>query len=138
MRRAAASVISEDLNILGNLISEGYIDINGHIEGNVKCDSLTIRPEGSVKGDIFVNHIHVHGQVSGIIKARSVHLASTAQVRGVIIHETMSVEDGAFIDGQCKRTERHQIADMSNRSHSDEPKMETLENPPVRLISDRK
>lgn len=105
-RKSVPSLISDDMNILGNLISDGYLDINGHIEGNVKCQSLTVRDQGMVKGDVFADEVSIHGQVSGIIKARHVFLASTARVRGVIMHESMSMEQGAFIDGQCKRTDR--------------------------------
>lgn len=113
--KAIPSVISNDMNILGNLISDGYIDINGHIEGNVKCNSLTVREQGVIKGDIFAETVHVHGQVSGIIKAKHVFLASAARVRGVIMHESMSMEEGAFIDGQCKRTDRSAMMDQATQ-----------------------
>lgn len=112
--KSMPSVISNDMNILGNLISDGYVDINGHIEGNVKCDVLTIRAQGIVKGDIFAETVNVHGQVSGIIKAKHVFMASSARVRGVIMHESMSMEEGAFIDGQCKRTDRSAIMEQVN------------------------
>lgn len=128
------SVLGDDLNILGNLISDGYIDINGHIEGNVKCDSLTIRENGNVRGDVVANVVHIHGEVNGIIKAKSVNLASTARVKGVIIHETMSMQDGAFIDGQCKRSERHHV--IENAKEAAEPKLELIEN--VRVLTSAK
>jgi cytoskeletal protein CcmA (bactofilin family) len=105
-RKSVPSIIADDMNILGNLISDGCVDINGHIEGNVKCHDLTIREHGVIKGDVFAESVHVHGQVSGVIKARHVFLSSTARVRGVIMHESMTMEAGAFIDGQCKHYDR--------------------------------
>ncbi len=100
------SIISHDMNILGNLISDGYVDIDGRIEGNVKCVALTVREKGMIKGDIIAEKVKVCGEVSGLIKSRYVHLTCTAKVRGVIMHESLSVDDGAFIDGQCKRMDR--------------------------------
>src|SRR5690606_5158548 len=92
---------------LGNLISDGYIDINGQVEGNVKCLALTVREHGLIKGDVIAEMVTVQGEICGLIKARHVHLANNSRVRGVIMHESLTIEDGAFIDGQCKRTERH-------------------------------
>jgi cytoskeletal protein CcmA (bactofilin family) len=151
-KRHTPSVISDDMNILGNLISDGYIDINGHVEGNVKCHSVTIRQHGMIKGDIMAESIQIYGQVSGIIKARDVHLASTARVRGVVIHETLSIEDGAYLDGQCKRSDRSvspppgasasasgSSADFSSSQESrkgKDDKVELIEN--IRVITDRR
>lgn len=100
------SVISEDMNILGNIISDGYIDINGNVEGNVKCKSVTVRERGYIRGDVVAETVNIYGEVDGLIKAKNVHLFSTCKIAGVIMHESMSVEDGAFIDGQCKRMDR--------------------------------
>lgn len=126
-RKSVPSVISDDMNILGNLISDGYIDINGHVEGNVKCHTLTIRDSGMIKGDILADHLQVYGQVSGVIKASHVYLAPTARVRGVIMHESLSVEDGAFIDGQCKRTDRHMMEKASFKDEDDSDEEESLQ-----------
>jgi len=137
-RKSVPSLISDDMNILGNLISDGYVDINGHIEGNVKCESLTVRDNGMVKGDVFADMVQVYGQVSGIIKARHVLLASTARVRGVVMHESMSVEDGAFIDGQCKRTDRSNIMENDEEGDldmSDESNLDLIEN--FRVITEQ-
>lgn len=135
--KSVPSLISDDMNILGNLISDGYIDINGHIEGNVKCQALTVREKGIVKGDVFADTVNVHGQVSGVIKARHVFLASSARVRGVVMHESMSVEDGAFIDGQCKRTDRAGFMDQDEEEPTSggDAKIDLIEN--FRVISER-
>ncbi len=109
---AIPSLISNDMNILGNLISDGYIDINGHIDGNIKCLSLTVRESGMVKGDVVADTVKIQGEISGLIKARHVHLTKTGRVRGVIMHESLTIDDGAFVDGQCKRVER--ITNNSN------------------------
>ena len=45
----------------------------------------------------------VNGTINGRIKARSVELFSSAHVVGDIMHEDLSIETGAFLEGHCKR-----------------------------------
>lgn len=104
------SVISADMHLIGNVISpEGALDIDGQINGNVRCHTVSLRENGKVVGDIVAEQIYIYGIVEGTVKARSVTLYSTARVTGSIMHENLSIEDGAFVDGKFKRTDR--IAD---------------------------
>lgn len=105
-RKSAPSVISSDLNILGNMISDGLLDINGRIEGNVKAEEVTIRVNGVITGDVVAETIHVFGKVVGLVKAKQVHLYASSHVEGVIMHESIAIEDGAFIDGKFKRSNK--------------------------------
>lgn len=135
-RRATPSVISADMNVLGNIISEGFLDINGRIEGNVKCDNATIRENGKVKGDVIAETVQIYGEVEGLVKAKHVNLYATAHVTGVIMHESLSIEDGAFVDGKFKRTDKVFIDDLpddSDPSDTDEDDSQVLDN--LRLIS---
>ncbi len=45
----------------------------------------------------------MYGTVKGDIRARSVFVAASARVSGDIVHETISIESGAYIEGQLKR-----------------------------------
>lgn len=113
------SVISADMHVLGNIISEGFLDIDGKIEGNVKCRSATVRPNGLVRGDIQADVIHVYGRVEGQIKSRNVSLYASARVQGTIMHESLSIEDGAFVDGKFKRTDKVFIDDDASAADGD-------------------
>lgn len=104
------SVISADMHLIGNVISpEGALDIDGQINGNVRCHTVSLRENGKVVGDIIAEQIYIYGIVEGTVKARSVTLYASARVTGSIMHEALSIEDGAFVDGKFKRTDR--IAD---------------------------
>lgn len=105
------SVIAEDMNVLGNIVSEGVLDIDGKIEGNVRCQSASIRENGKIRGDVMADTVHVYGSVEGLIKARTVILYASARVAGTIMHESLSIEDGAFVDGKFKRTDKVFIDD---------------------------
>lgn len=104
LRKGIPSIISSGLNILGNLVSDGEIEVEGRIEGNVTCTTVTIHRSGFIKGDITAESIHVNGEIKGVLKARNIKLSQYARVTGVIMYETLSIEDGAFVDGQCKNT----------------------------------
>ncbi len=115
-RKGVPSVISSDLHILGNLVSEGHVDVDGSIEGNIKAEQVTIRANGKIRGDVVAQAVHVYGEVQGLIRAFSVHLYSSSHVEGVIMHHSLSVEDGAFIDGKFKRFQEKTLNATSESS----------------------
>jgi hypothetical protein len=49
--------------------------------------------------------VRILGTVTGTITAGSIKLARTARVTGDIIHEALSIEEGAFVLGHCRRAE---------------------------------
>jgi len=100
------SIIASDLKIVGNLICDGSIEIEGEIEGDVTCGNVTIRRTGSVKGDVTADNIQVDGEINGLVKGKNIILAESGRVTGVLMYEALSVKDGAYIDGQCKSADR--------------------------------
>lgn len=137
IKKSVPSIISSDLNILGNLISEGLIDIDGSVEGNIKADQVTVRGNGKVRGDIAANVVHMYGEVQGVIRASSVYLYSSCRIEGIVVHQSLSVEDGAFIDGKLKRmqdrvsTSPESLELLEDGTDSDD----TIERTTLRLIS---
>ena len=102
-RPAPPSVIARGMHVLGNIISDGALDIDGNIDGNVRGETVTVREHGIIRGDVMGENVHIYGKVEGLVKARSVSLYADCQVRGTIMHETLMVEDGANVDGKFKR-----------------------------------
>lgn len=97
------SIISTDLKIIGNVASEGDIQLDGSVGGDVRSRSLTIGAAANVKGEVIAESVEIKGTVTGRIKARSVSLAKTAKVVGDIEYETLAIEAGAWLEGHCKR-----------------------------------
>ncbi|MCC5982022.1 MAG: polymer-forming cytoskeletal protein [Oceanicaulis sp.] len=100
----APSILSADLTIVGSISSEGEVQLDGNVEGDVRAGSLTIGEEASVKGEVIAESIVVRGRIEGSLRARQVQLASTARIEGDIVHSTLAVESGAFFDGHCRRS----------------------------------
>ncbi len=114
----APSLISNNLTVTGNMKTEGEIQIDGTIEGDVHCGALTVGEKASITGEIVADRIIVHGTVSGRIRARQVQLATTAHVIGDVYHDTLAIEAGAFLEGHCKRND-------SSGGAKAEPKLST-------------
>jgi len=102
-KRVPPSIISEDLTITGNLQSDGEIQIDGKVIGDIQSNDLLVGDTAHIKGQVIAEAIRVHGKVVGQIKARNVSLAKSAHVVGDILHDNLSIETGAFLEGHCKR-----------------------------------
>jgi cytoskeletal protein CcmA (bactofilin family) len=101
-RAAGPSIISADVKIKGGVTSQGDLDINGHIEGDVRAATLTIGETGSVKGEVIAESVVVRGSVEGRIRGRKVQLCTGAKVRGDIIHASLAIEPNAIFEGGVK------------------------------------
>jgi len=110
--KTAPSIFSSDLLVEGTLHSDGDIQIDGRIDGNIRSGSLTIGERAIINGEIVANDIIVRGRVLGSIRARKVQLSSTAHVEGDILHNALAVESGAFFDGNCRHAEDPLTAEM--------------------------
>lgn len=138
-KEAIPSIITQDVNVLGNIVSDGNIDFDGTLNGNIRCSTLTIRDNGFVKGEVVANSVMIYGKVKGLVRAKHVQLFNGCNVEGIIMHETIAIEDGAYIDGKCKRTDKVQTEEESDNdtdfvfddSNTIEPS-KVLEN--IRLI----
>ena len=102
--RRGSTVIIEGLTILGNVSSEGSVEVNGKIEGDVQCPSLLISPTACIKGVIHAGHVVVNGRVEGPIRGREVFLKPHAIVLGDIEAQALSIENGAQFQGRSTRT----------------------------------
>ncbi len=104
MKSKAPSILSADLTITGSISSEGEVQLDGVVEGDVRAGSLSIGEEATVKGEVVAESVVVRGRVEGSVRARQVQLAATARIEGDIIHATLAVESGAYFDGHCRRS----------------------------------
>ena len=109
------SLISADLEIIGDLRCAGDIQIDGKIEGNIKSKTVTVGEGAQVKGSIAADRATLFGSVDGEIKADQIIIAKTAKVVGDIIHRSLSVEAGAILDSHCRRLD---AAKDTKRDHT--------------------
>ena len=105
------SIVGADLKIVGNLVCEGEIDVQGTIQGKIKATTVSVDKNARVDGSIQAQSLIVSGTVEGGLEAPSISLTSTATVTGEIVHETVSVEPGARLEAKVSRINKEkQIA----------------------------
>lgn len=96
-----ASLIGENVVMKGDLTSDGEVQLDGAVLGDLKVGHLAIGEAGQVEGVIEAESVEVRGRVAGTIIARTVKLYATARVEGDITHEQISIETGAHFAGRC-------------------------------------
>lgn len=104
-RDTPPSIIAADMRINGDLICSGTIHIDGRIEGDVQSKEIVVGETATIHGNVHGETVRVCGSVEGQIKADTVYLTKTARVRGDVLHKAIAIEQGAFLEGMCKRLE---------------------------------
>ena len=76
------SIISPDLEIVGDLKSDGEIQIDGTVKGDIKGHMLTVGEQGKVDGSTVAETVRISGTVSGQVRAKTVRLDASARMSG--------------------------------------------------------
>jgi cytoskeletal protein CcmA (bactofilin family) len=101
--KPAASILSSDLHITGNLKTTGDIQIEGQVDGDIRAHLLTVGEGATVKGELVADDVVINGRIIGRVRGLKVRLTSTARVEGDIIHKTIAIESGAHFEGSVQR-----------------------------------
>jgi cytoskeletal protein CcmA (bactofilin family) len=99
------SIIGEDLTIIGNVASKGEIQIDGEIEGDIRCSSLLLSDKAQVRGSVVAEDIVVRGHVVGSIRGSRITLEAPSHVEGDIFHQSLAIEQGAYFEGKSRRSD---------------------------------
>ncbi len=97
------SILGRDLSIKGDIKTDGDVQIDGRLDGNVIAGNVTIGEQGAVNGTIQGKNVHIRGKVSGKVDAILVELSETANVQADLIQDQLTIANGAFFDGKCQR-----------------------------------
>ncbi len=119
-RTKVPSIVAENLRIVGNLTSEGDIQVEGIVDGDIATKKLTVGTGATVNGVIVGDEITIAGTVNGQITARAIRLTRTAKVIGDINHDSLSIEAGAFVQGLCKRIDLGNKTSLPSQSGATE------------------
>jgi len=104
-RPAAPSILSSDLKIEGDVVSQGELHISGSIKGDVVARKLTLGEGGSITGSVEADVAVIAGNLAGRLTATSVVLARTSKVTADVTHVSLSIEQGAQFEGFSRKVE---------------------------------
>ena len=102
------SIVSKDMTITGNLVSPGTIQVEGTVVGDIECHELTLGESGEVRGHIKCETAAIHGTVAGELQVTTVAISASAKIKGDIVHENVSIEAHARVEGQLIRRDTQQ------------------------------
>lgn len=114
----AASIICGDMRINGSVVSEGALQIDGIVDGDVSATDITIGATGQITGEVKAEVVKVKGKIIGSIRARKVDLETGAHVKGDIVHSSLQIQSNAVFEGQVKHAD-NPLRDASPKGASD-------------------
>jgi cytoskeletal protein CcmA (bactofilin family) len=99
------TIIGEDLTIRGNIVSKGEIQVDGEIEGDIRCGSLLLGDKAQVRGGVAAEDVVVRGHIVGSITGLRITLQGQCHVEGDIVCQTLAIEQGAYFEGKSRRSD---------------------------------
>jgi cytoskeletal protein CcmA (bactofilin family) len=99
------SIISEDLTIKGNVTSKGEIQVDGEVEGDIRCGSLLLGDKSKVTGGVAAEDVVVRGHLVGSIRGLRITLQTQSHVEGDIFHQSLAMEQGAYFEGKSRHAD---------------------------------
>jgi cytoskeletal protein CcmA (bactofilin family) len=100
------SILGPDISIYGQqlvLKTKGSLLIQGQIQGDVHGESVTVDNGANVTGVITARTIVIEGDVSGSLKGSTVILHASSKVDANIVHQILSIAEGAQFEGSVQR-----------------------------------
>jgi cytoskeletal protein CcmA (bactofilin family) len=124
---ATFSVIAADVVIRGNVEATTDLHIDGTIEGDIACATV-VQGEGSrVEGAIEADRARLSGTVNGTVTVRELVVLRSARIEGDVHYETLTVEQGASLNGRLAAAAQPQPLARALKSNGlgddDEPRL---------------
>jgi cytoskeletal protein CcmA (bactofilin family) len=100
------STIASGMQVNGNIICAGPLQIFGTVTGDIHAAHLAIREGARVEGKVLAPDAVIEGSFNGTIHGNSVKLQKTAVVEGEIYNKSLAIEEAARFEGVSRRLER--------------------------------
>ncbi len=101
------NIIGKATNIIGDIISESDIRIDGNIKGTIQTKGkIVVGQSGIIVGKITCQNAEIEGTVEGNINVTDLlSLKATANIQGEIYTGKLAIEPNAIFTGNCKMGE---------------------------------
>jgi cytoskeletal protein CcmA (bactofilin family) len=95
------SIISEGVEIVGDMIGETEIQVDGAVRGNLKAKRVMIGRTGLVDGSIKADTVTIAGTIAGDMVAKNATLEASARIKGgITVGGDLSMAAGARLEGK--------------------------------------
>jgi cytoskeletal protein CcmA (bactofilin family) len=106
VRTDEMSTIGSGMQVVGNIVCAGALQIFGQVTGDIHAAQLSIRDGARVEGKVIAPDAVIEGAFNGTIHGNTVKLQKTAVVEGEIYNKSLSIEEDARFEGVSRRLER--------------------------------
>jgi cytoskeletal protein CcmA (bactofilin family) len=100
------STIGSGMQVTGNIICSGALQIFGAVTGDIHAAHLSICEGARVEGKVLAPDAVIEGVFTGTIHGNNIKLGRTAVVEGEIHNKSLSIEEAARFEGVSRRLER--------------------------------
>lgn len=100
------TIIGPSIKVKGNFNGKGNIVVEGVLEGSLKTSgNIFIGDKAGIIASIEANDARIGGIVEGNIKVKGdLKITQSAKIKGNIECQSISIERGAIINGNCAMT----------------------------------
>jgi len=100
-------LIGEGVTITGTIKADNEVNIQGAIDGDIECNSVTINKSGNVKGKVKAETMTIEGKVEGEININSIlHIKSKGNVSGKIFYGEIEIDTGGKLSGEINHRDK--------------------------------
>ena len=104
---SSSLMIGEGVTITGTIKADNEVNIQGTIDGDIDCNSVTINQSGNVKGKVQTETMTVEGKVEGEININSIlHIKSQGSVSGKVFYGDIQIDEGGKLLGEINFKEQ--------------------------------
>ena len=100
-------MIGEGVTITGTIKASNKVTVQGTIDGDIECNSVTINKSGNVKGKIKTETMTVEGKAEGELNVNDVlNIKSEGSVNGKIFYGEIQIEKGGKLSGEINHRDK--------------------------------
>lgn len=99
---ASVLIIAPDQARADSIVFSGAVQVDGSVEGDIRCHRLVVAGRGRVDGAISAHTATIDGIVNGPIDAARIFLGARAAVKGNLTYGALNVATGASVSGICR------------------------------------
>ena len=101
-------MIGEGVTITGTIKAENEVTVQGTIDGDVECNSVTINKSGNVKGNIKTNTMIVEGKAEGELNVIDIlNIKSEGNVNGKVFYGEIQIQEGGKLSGEINHRDKN-------------------------------
>mgnify|MGYP001363269951 CR=1 FL=1 len=94
------SIITQGIDFVGEINTEGDIHIDGKMNGVIRANEVVIGPHGNFEGEIVSNTLIITGYAKGKFTIKNLHIKREGLLQGKAKYELIVVESGGKIQGE--------------------------------------